>query len=205
VDFGWGDSFPYDRARARDYHPAGRDDPAPGHQCHRDAHRAEPGPPLKQYREAHPDNRGDDNSVDHDPGEASEQVVFPTSTTVAHEQHWGERPEDPHWDERYNQKRHTDSGFAQDLTAAEKKLVSATQGQVSGPNELGSKVTTVAWRAKPTFYIVADQDRMIAPELEKKLAEQMRANTIRIASSHVTMLSHAVQVAEFISSAAGAQ
>src|SRR5215467_10153980 len=45
------------------------------------------------------------------PGEASEQVVFPTSTTVAHEQHWGERPEDPHRDERYEQKRRTDSGF----------------------------------------------------------------------------------------------
>src|SRR5215472_8327692 len=92
MDFGGGDSFPYDRARARDYHPAGRDNPAPGHQGHRDAHRAEPGPPLEQYREAHPDNRGDDNSVDH-------------------EQHWGERPEDPHRDERYDQKRRTDSGF----------------------------------------------------------------------------------------------
>jgi pimeloyl-ACP methyl ester carboxylesterase len=103
----------------------------------------------------------------------------------------------------------TDKGverdFAQDLTAAEKKLLAATQGQVSGPNELGAKVTTVAWKAKPTFYIVADHDRMIAPELEKKFAEQMRAKTIHIASSHVPMLSHPVQVAEFISSAAGAQ
>ena len=34
-------SLPYDRARARDYHPAGRDNPAPGHQGHRDAYRAE--------------------------------------------------------------------------------------------------------------------------------------------------------------------
>jgi pimeloyl-ACP methyl ester carboxylesterase len=101
----------------------------------------------------------------------------------------------------------TDKGveqdFAQDLTAAEKKLLAATQGQVSGPNELGAKVTSVAWKAKPTFYIVADQDRMIAPDLEKKLAEQMRAKTIHIASSHVVMLSHPLQVAEFISSAAG--
>jgi hypothetical protein len=45
---------------------------------------------------------------------------------------------------------------------------------------------------------------MIAPELEKKLAEQMHAKTIHIASSHVAMLSHPTQVAEFISSAAGA-
>ncbi len=101
----------------------------------------------------------------------------------------------------------TDKGveedFAQDLTVAEKKLIAAAQGQVSGPNELGARVDIVAWKMKPTFYIVADHDRMIAPELEKKFAEQMHAKTIHIASSHVAMLSHPDQVAEFISSAAG--
>jgi pimeloyl-ACP methyl ester carboxylesterase len=95
--------------------------------------------------------------------------------------------------------------FAQDLTAAEKQLIAATQGQVSGPNELGAKVTTAAWKQKPTFYIVADQDRMIAPELEKKFAEQMHAKTIHIASSHVPMLSHPAEVASFIAAAAGAR
>jgi pimeloyl-ACP methyl ester carboxylesterase len=91
--------------------------------------------------------------------------------------------------------------FAQDLTAAEKRIAAATQGQVSGPNELGAKITSVAWKTKPTFYIVADQDRMISPELEKKFAEQMHAKTIHIASSHVPMLSHPIQVADFITSA----
>jgi pimeloyl-ACP methyl ester carboxylesterase len=95
--------------------------------------------------------------------------------------------------------------FAQDLTAAEKQLIAATQGQTSGPNELGAKITTAAWREKPSFYIVADQDRMIAPELEKKLAEQLHAKTTHISSSHVPMLSHPTQVANFISEAAGAQ
>jgi len=88
----------------------------------------------------------------------------------------------------------TDEGiakdFAQDLPASETKILAAIQGQTSGPNELGAKVTTAAWRNKPSFYIVADHDRMIAPELEKKLAAQMHAKTIHIASSHVPMLSH---------------
>jgi pimeloyl-ACP methyl ester carboxylesterase len=101
----------------------------------------------------------------------------------------------------------TDKGvaedFAQDLTASEKELIAAIQGQVSGPNELGAKVTSVAWKKKPTFYIVANHDRMIAPELEKKFSEQMHAKTIHIPSSHVPMLSHPVQVADFIASAAG--
>jgi pimeloyl-ACP methyl ester carboxylesterase len=93
--------------------------------------------------------------------------------------------------------------FAQDLPAAEKQLVAATQGQVSGPNELGAKVTTAAWKEKPDFYIVADQDRMIDPALEQKFADQMHATTIHIASSHVPMLSHPAQVADFIATAAG--
>ena len=95
--------------------------------------------------------------------------------------------------------------FAQDLTPAEKSLIAATQGQVSGPNELGAKVTTVAWKQKPTFYIVADHDRMIAPELEQRLSQQMHARTIHIPSSHVPMLSHPRQVADFIASAAAAR
>jgi pimeloyl-ACP methyl ester carboxylesterase len=102
----------------------------------------------------------------------------------------------------------TDKGieedFAQDLSSAEKNILAATQGQVSGPNELGAKITTAAWRNKPSFYIVADQDRMIAPELEAKLAAQMHARTIHIASSHVPMLSHPAEVANFICEAAAA-
>jgi pimeloyl-ACP methyl ester carboxylesterase len=93
--------------------------------------------------------------------------------------------------------------FGQDLDVAEKQLLAATQGQVSGPNELGARITTAAWKQKPTFYIVADQDRMIAPELEKKFAAQMLAKTIHIASSHVPMLSHPIELADFITTAAG--
>jgi pimeloyl-ACP methyl ester carboxylesterase len=101
----------------------------------------------------------------------------------------------------------TDQGiaedFAQDLTPVEKQRLAATQGQASGPNEVGAKVTTVAWKHKPNFYIVTDQDRMIDSELERKLAEQMHATTIHISSSHVPMLSHPAQVANFIATAAG--
>jgi pimeloyl-ACP methyl ester carboxylesterase len=100
----------------------------------------------------------------------------------------------------------TDKGiaedFAQDLSASEKKLLAATQGQTSGPNELGAKVSAAAWKTKPTFYIVADRDRMISPQLEKEMAAQMHAKTIHISSSHVPMLSHPTEVAEFISEAA---
>ena len=102
--------------------------------------------------------------------------------------------------------RLTDKGiaedFAQDLTAPEKVILAATQGQTSGPNELGAKVTAAAWKDKPTFYIVADQDRMISPDLEKKMAANMHAKTVHMATSHVPMLSRPAEVSEFISKAA---
>jgi pimeloyl-ACP methyl ester carboxylesterase len=93
--------------------------------------------------------------------------------------------------------------FAQDLTTLEKRLIFATQGQASSPNEVEAKLTTIAWKQKPDFYIVADQDRMIDPKLEAKIAEQMHATTIHISSSHVPMLSHPTEVANFIAAAAG--
>jgi pimeloyl-ACP methyl ester carboxylesterase len=105
--------------------------------------------------------------------------------------------------------RLTDKGvsedFAQDLPMAERKLLAATQGQTSGPNELGAKISSPAWRMKPTFYVVADQDRMILPQLESEMAAQMHAKTIHVASSHVVMLSHPTEVAEVISDATGAK
>ena len=91
--------------------------------------------------------------------------------------------------------------FAQDLPAAEKKLLAATQGPTNGA-ALGGKVTTAAWKSKPDWYIVATNDRMIQPDLERRLAKTMSAKTISLASSHVPMLSHPTEVAKFIIDAA---
>jgi pimeloyl-ACP methyl ester carboxylesterase len=52
------------------------------------------------------------------------------------------------------------------------------------------KVDGVAWRTKPSAYIVASQDRTVNPELERFSAERMGATTYEVVSSHVPMLSH---------------
>src|SRR6266853_409331 len=49
-------------------------------------------------------------------------------------------------------------------------------------------LTIAAWKTKPTWYVVATNDRMIAPDLERKLAKTMNAKTVTLASSHVPML-----------------
>jgi pimeloyl-ACP methyl ester carboxylesterase len=91
--------------------------------------------------------------------------------------------------------------FAPDLSLPERKLVAATQGATNG-EVFGAKVSNAAWKSKPTWYVVAGNDRMIQPDLERKFAKAMKAKTTTVASSHVPMLSHPAEVAKVIIEAA---
>ena len=93
--------------------------------------------------------------------------------------------------------------FAGDLTDAEKELTWATA--MSPVAELFTqKVEGVAWRTKPSWYIVANNDRTVHPDLERFVAERMGATTTDVDSSHVPMLSHPDLVLDVIREAAGA-
>jgi len=48
----------------------------------------------------------------------------------------------------------------------------------------------VAWRTKPSWCIVANNDQTVHPDLERAAAKRMGATTYDIDSSHVPMLSH---------------
>lgn len=91
--------------------------------------------------------------------------------------------------------------FAQDLSPEEANLIAATQGPVRGAN-FEQKVTIAAWATKPSWYIVADQDRMIHPDAQRALAKKIGAKTISLHTSHVPMLSDPKAVAEAIAGAA---
>ena len=91
--------------------------------------------------------------------------------------------------------------FAPDLPLAQRKLVAATQGQTNS-TVFGAKVTTAAWKTKPSWYVVAGNDKMIQPDLERQFAKAIKAKTITVPSSHVAMLSHPNEVAKLIIDAA---
>jgi pimeloyl-ACP methyl ester carboxylesterase len=74
------------------------------------------------------------------------------------------------------------------LSEQEKKLVWATQC-VPAPNLFDAKAGGTAWKSKPSWYIVAKNDRTIQPDCERFLAKRMGAKTTEAASSHVVMLS----------------
>jgi pimeloyl-ACP methyl ester carboxylesterase len=91
--------------------------------------------------------------------------------------------------------------FAQDLSDKEKQLLTATQGPTAAA-VLGATITTAAWKTKPSWFVIASNDRAIPPELEKAEAAAIKATSITLASSHVVMLSHPKEVADLIEQAA---
>lgn len=93
--------------------------------------------------------------------------------------------------------------FAGDLSEQEKRLVWATQC-VPAPDLFNAKVGGTAWKSKPSWYIVAKNDRTVHPDLERFLAKRMGAKVTEVASSHVAMLSHPDLVIDVIRTAAKA-
>lgn len=94
-----------------------------------------------------------------------------------------------------------ENGFAQDLSKEEQHILTAVQPQTAG-SLFAAEPTGAAWHSKPSWYIVASNDRMIDPEQEASMARQLKAVTTTLPSSHVVMLSHPREVASVIEEAA---
>ena len=93
--------------------------------------------------------------------------------------------------------------FAGDLPEAEQQLVWATH-YAPAADLFARNAEGVAWRSKPSWYVVANNDRTVPPELERFVAERMDATTYDLDSSHVPMLSHPDLVLDVIRTAANA-
>ena len=93
--------------------------------------------------------------------------------------------------------------FAGDLPEAEQQLVWATH-YAPAADLFAHDAEGVAWRSKPSWYVVANNDRTVHPELERFVAERMGATTYDVDSSHVPMLSHPELVLDVIRTAANA-
>ena len=66
--------------------------------------------------------------------------------------------------------------FAADLPAAETRLLAAAQKPVAA-SVFGASVPEAAWRTIPSWYVVAQEDRAINPELERFYAQRANART----------------------------
>ncbi len=93
--------------------------------------------------------------------------------------------------------------FAKDLPRAQTSVMAATQKPVIGSG-FGASTPVAAWRTKPSWYVVAQEDNVINPELSRFYAKRMGATITEIKSSHVVFISHAREVAAVIEEAAAA-
>jgi len=94
--------------------------------------------------------------------------------------------------------------MAQDLPPGEQQILTATQGQTAAA-VFGATVAKAAWKSKPSWAVIAGNDRAIPPELEKDEAATIKATSITLPSNHLAMLSHPRAVAELIEQAAKAK
>jgi pimeloyl-ACP methyl ester carboxylesterase len=92
------------------------------------------------------------------------------------------------------------ASFAADVPPSTTRFMAASQVPW-GLAAVQAEVREVAWKVKPTAYLVATQDRMIPPSLQQMMAKRSGARTIELASSHAVMLSHPREVAAFIAAA----
>jgi pimeloyl-ACP methyl ester carboxylesterase len=91
--------------------------------------------------------------------------------------------------------------FAQDLDAADQAILHATQGPIHGA-ALGGTLLQAAWRTRPTYYLIGNQDQAILRVDQERMAARMNAVVEYVEASHVPMLSHPDVVTKLILKAA---
>lgn len=94
--------------------------------------------------------------------------------------------------------------FAGDLSEGDQKLIWSTHcpPNVELLGQQNLSIENVAWRNKPSWYIVSSKDQTVNPELQRSLANRMNAKITELESSHVPMLSHPEEVLKVIKDAA---
>jgi pimeloyl-ACP methyl ester carboxylesterase len=93
--------------------------------------------------------------------------------------------------------------FAADAPPALAHFMAISQVPIS-VEAFGAKATAAPWKTKPSYAVVAKQDRMINPDLERFMTGRAKSETVELAGSHAVYLSHAKDVAALIEKAAKA-
>ncbi|QDH17021.1 alpha/beta hydrolase [Swingsia samuiensis] len=93
--------------------------------------------------------------------------------------------------------------FAGDIPPDQADVLAAIQGHWAAAT-LSQPVTAVAWKQKPSWDIITQNDHMISPALQEIMASRINAHILRLPSSHVAMISHPEAVAAEIMDAVNA-
>ncbi len=75
--------------------------------------------------------------------------------------------------------------------------------QPTAASLFGDRTTAAAWHTKPSFYAVSKDDQTISPDLERFLAQRMKARTVELDAGHLSLVSRSREIADLILEAAG--
>jgi pimeloyl-ACP methyl ester carboxylesterase len=90
--------------------------------------------------------------------------------------------------------------FAADIDPVKARVMYAVQQALSA-STLEDVMDVPAWKALPTWYLVAADDQAIPPDAERAFARRMGATTVEIQSNHCAMVSHPDDVVSLIETA----
>jgi pimeloyl-ACP methyl ester carboxylesterase len=93
------------------------------------------------------------------------------------------------------------ASFAADVS--EPKAAFLADSQVPwGVNALAGAVSAPAWRSKPSWYLVATEDKMIPPPAQRQMSTRAGSTVVEAAGSHAIYISKPAAVAALIAKAA---
>ena len=95
------------------------------------------------------------------------------------------------------------NAFAQNATSEQLALSKAVQRPISAKS-IQEPAPAPAWKTKPTWYLVAEEDRMINPRTQRFMAERMKATVRSFAVDHTPLLTAPGKVVDIILEAAKA-
>ena len=101
----------------------------------------------------------------------------------------------------WTDQHHFAADFAADVPPAVSHFMAVSQVPIS-TDSFTHKVTSPAWKTKPTWYMVATADRSINPDQERMMAKRANAKTVEVNASHVAYMSHPKETAKLIEEAA---
>ena len=91
--------------------------------------------------------------------------------------------------------------FAGDVDATWARVMYAVQQPIA-LSAFEDTMGVPAWKSLPSWYLVSQNDEAIPPDAERMFASRMGATTVEVPSSHVAMVSHPMDVANLIETAA---
>ena len=101
----------------------------------------------------------------------------------------------------YYSKEKYHAGFCADLSKKESEFMYASQGAFAAKS-FGTPLTNAAWKTKPSYGIVATEDKSIRPEIEEKMYLRSNTKVSKIRGSHAVYISQPEAVAKVIIEAA---